>query len=115
LNQASFEGVGGRVRAVDERGFGQSDKPLPPRQRWRDVHAFIEAKHLADGGRGIDLGAHEIGNWLGHALAANHPAHTASVHFTRSELHDNFEPRNDDRPSAFRSAGPCRDLLLPEA
>jgi pimeloyl-ACP methyl ester carboxylesterase len=63
------------VWAVDERGFGQSDKPLRPRQRRRDLHAFTEA-NLADRGRGVDLGAHEIGNWLGHALAANHPAHT---------------------------------------
>jgi pimeloyl-ACP methyl ester carboxylesterase len=67
--------AGRRVWAIDYRGAGQSDKPAAGYDLdnvARDVHAFIEAKHLAEGGRGVDVVAHDVGTWIGHALAANH-------------------------------------------
>jgi pimeloyl-ACP methyl ester carboxylesterase len=69
--------AGRRVWAIDYRGAGESDKPAAGYELdnvARDVHAFIEAKHLADGGRGVDVIGHDIGSWIGHALATNHPA-----------------------------------------
>ena len=69
--------AGRRVWAIDYRGAGQSDKPATGYDIdtvARDVHAFIEAEHLADGGRGVDVIGHDIGTWIGHALAVNHPA-----------------------------------------
>lgn len=69
--------AGRRVWAIDYRGAGQSDKPAAGYDLdnvARDVHAFIEAKQLAAGGRGVDVVGHDVGTWIGHALAVNHPA-----------------------------------------
>ncbi len=69
--------AGRRVWAIDYRGAGQSDKPATGYDLdnvARDVHAFIEAKHVGDGSHGVDIVAHDVGTWIGHALAANHPA-----------------------------------------
>ena len=69
--------TGRRVWAIDLRGYGDSDKPASGYDLdnvARDVHEFIRAQHLADGGRGVDVVTHDIGTWTGHALAANHPA-----------------------------------------
>jgi pimeloyl-ACP methyl ester carboxylesterase len=69
--------AGRRVWAIDYRGAGLSDKPAGGydlENVARDVHAFIEAKHLADGGHGVDVVAHDVGTWIGHALAVNHRA-----------------------------------------
>lgn len=68
---------GRRVWAIDLRGFGDSDKPASGYELdniARDLHEFIRAQRLADGGRGVDVVAHDIGSWAGHALAADYPA-----------------------------------------
>src|SRR5262250_3056442 len=80
----------------------------------RDMHAFIEAQQLADCG-GVDFGGHDIGTWIGRAVAAKHPATPHPFISQRSELYDIFAPRNDDRLSAFGSAGSYCNLLLSDA
>ncbi len=68
---------GRRVWAIDLRGFGDSDKPAAGYELdnlARDVHEFIRSQHVADAQRGVDVVAHDIGSWVGHALAADYPA-----------------------------------------
>jgi pimeloyl-ACP methyl ester carboxylesterase len=68
---------GRRVWAIDLRGFGDSDKPASGYELdnvARDVHEFIRLQHLSTAEGGIDVVAHDIGSWVGHALAADYPA-----------------------------------------
>lgn len=68
---------GRRVWAIDLPGFGDSDRPAAGYDLdsvARDLHEFIRGQRLAEGDRGVDVVAHDLGSWAGHALAANHPA-----------------------------------------
>ena len=68
--------AGRRVWAIEYRGAGRSEKPAGGYDidtLARDMHAFIEAKQLNSAGRGIDVVGHDVGTWIGHALATNHP------------------------------------------
>lgn len=67
--------AGRRVIAVDPRGMGDSDRPAAGydmRTVAAEIHGFIEALELtADGS--IDIVGHDIGAWIGYALAAEWP------------------------------------------
>ncbi len=64
-----------RVIVLDPRGYGDSDKPASGYDldtAAADVHAFIAAAGLARPG-GIDIVSHDLGAWIGYALASAHP------------------------------------------
>ena len=67
--------AGRRVIAVDPRGMGDSDQPASGydmRTVAAEIHGFIETLELkADGP--IDVVGHDIGAWIGYALAAECP------------------------------------------
>ena len=66
---------GRRVIVLDPRGFGDSDKPATGYDLDTvadEVHAFIGAAGLGRPG-GIDVVTHDLGGWIGYALAAAHP------------------------------------------
>ena len=66
---------GRRVVILDPRGFGDSDKPAAGYDLdtvAADVHAFIAAAGLRRAG-GIDVVTHDLGGWIGYALASAHP------------------------------------------
>ena len=67
--------AGRRVIAVDPRGMGDSDRPATGydmRTVAAEIHRFIEVLELeADGP--IDVVGHDIGAWIGYALAAEWP------------------------------------------
>jgi pimeloyl-ACP methyl ester carboxylesterase len=70
-----FTRAGRRVFAVDPRGFGDSDMPTTGYDldtAATDIHHFIEQLGLATA-NGVDIVSHDIGSWIAHALAANHP------------------------------------------
>ncbi|WP_419826182.1 alpha/beta fold hydrolase [Sphingomonas sp.] len=67
---------GRRVVILDPRGFGDSDKPASGYDLdtvAAEVHAFIGAAGLGRPG-GIDVVTHDLGGWIGYALASAHPA-----------------------------------------
>lgn len=67
--------AGREVYALDPRGFGDSDAPPSGYNlatSAQDLHAFIQAAGLARQG-GIDIVAHDIGNWIAFADASTHP------------------------------------------
>ena len=64
-----------RVIVLDPRGYGDSDKPASGYDldtAAADVHGFIAATGLARPG-GIDIVTHDLGAWIGYALASAHP------------------------------------------
>lgn len=66
---------GRRVIVLDPRGFGDSDKPATGHDldtAASDVHSFIAATGLARPG-GIDVVTHDLGGWIGYALASAYP------------------------------------------
>ena len=66
---------GRRVVILDPRGFGTSDKPAVGYDLdtvAAEVHAFIGASGLSRAG-GIDIVTHDLGGWIGYALASAHP------------------------------------------
>ena len=66
---------GRRVYAVDPRGFGDSDQPAEGYDldtAGNDIHFFIEQLGLS-GSHGVDVVSHDVGTWIAHAHAANHP------------------------------------------
>jgi pimeloyl-ACP methyl ester carboxylesterase len=66
---------GRRVIAVDPRGMGDSDRPASGYDAARivaDIHALIGTLGLA-AARPLDIAGHDIGTWIGHAYAAEHP------------------------------------------
>jgi pimeloyl-ACP methyl ester carboxylesterase len=69
-------GAGRRVVVLDPRGLGESDKPAEGYDldtAARDLHSFLAATDLLRPG-GIDVVAHDIGAWIAHAHAVDHPA-----------------------------------------
>ena len=66
---------GRRVVILDPRGFGDSDKPATGYDLdtvAAEVHGFIGAAGLSRPD-GIDVVAHDLGGWIGYALASAHP------------------------------------------
>lgn len=67
--------AGRRVVALDPRGTGDSGRPASGydmRSVAAEVHGFIEASGLSAKG-GVDVAGHDIGTWIGYALAADWP------------------------------------------
>jgi pimeloyl-ACP methyl ester carboxylesterase len=80
--------AGRRVVVLDPRGFGESDKPAGGYDldtAARDLHGFLEATNLATPG-GIDVIAHDVGTWIGHAHAVNFPADVKRLVLTESNI-----------------------------
>jgi pimeloyl-ACP methyl ester carboxylesterase len=80
--------AGRRVVVLDPRGFGESDKPAGGYDldtAARDLHGFLEATQLATPG-GIDVIAHDVGTWIGHAHAVNYPADVKRLVLTESNI-----------------------------
>ena len=80
--------AGRRVVVLDPRGFGESDKPAGGYDldtAARDLHHFLEATNLATPG-GIDVIAHDVGTWIGHAHAVNYPADVRRLVLTESNI-----------------------------
>lgn len=103
---------GRRVWAIDLRGFGDSDKPASGYELdnvARDVHEFIRSQHLSTAQAGVDVVAHDIGSWVGHALAADYPADVR-----RRVLSEALLPRSPRRRPAFPTKPPtCARGTLP--
>jgi pimeloyl-ACP methyl ester carboxylesterase len=67
--------AGRRVIAIDPRGMGDSTRPLNGydlRTVARDIRQLIGALGLDEAGP-VDVAGHDIGSWIGYALAADHP------------------------------------------
>src|SRR4029077_13148336 len=80
--------AGRRVVVLDPRGFGESDKPAGGYDldtAARDLHGFLEATNLSTPG-GIDIIAHDVGTWIGHAHAVNYPADVKRLVLTESNI-----------------------------
>jgi len=80
--------AGRKVIVLDPRGFGESDKPAGGYDldtAARDLHRFLEVTNLAQPG-GIDIVAHDVGTWIGHAHAANYPADVKRLVLTESNI-----------------------------
>jgi len=81
-------GAGRRAVVLDPRGFGESDKPVGGYDldtAAHDLHGFLEATNLAAAG-GIDIVAHDVGTWIGHAHAANYPTDVKRLVLTESNI-----------------------------
>ncbi|ALN71911.1 hypothetical protein M673_04230 [Aureimonas sp. AU20] len=68
--------AGRRVIAVDPRGFGDSNKPdigYEIGTAALDIHRLIVGLELSHG-KGIDIVSHDVGTWIAHAHAVEHPA-----------------------------------------
>ncbi|WP_034294228.1 alpha/beta fold hydrolase [Herbaspirillum sp. RV1423] len=66
---------GRRVIAIDPRGIGDSDKPpsgYDLKTVAADLHEFIRTLGLAGHGK-VDVAGHDVGTWIGHALAVDWP------------------------------------------
>lgn len=67
--------AGHRVVALDLRGMGDSDHPMDgydSKTIAADIHAFVEARGLARGGR-LHVVGHDVGAWMAYAHAADWP------------------------------------------
>ena len=67
--------AGRRVIVLDPRGTGDSDRPATGydmRTVAAEVHAFIHALGFGDAGA-IDVAGHDLGVWIGYALASKCP------------------------------------------
>ena len=65
--------AGRRVFAIDPRGFGDSDKPdqgYDLATAAADIRAFVA--HVLPDSPAVDLVTHDVGTWIGHALAIEH-------------------------------------------
>jgi pimeloyl-ACP methyl ester carboxylesterase len=80
--------AGRKVVVLDPRGFGESDKPVAGYDldtAARDLHRFLEVTNLATAG-GIDIVAHDVGTWIGHAHAVTYPAEVKRLVLTESNI-----------------------------
>jgi pimeloyl-ACP methyl ester carboxylesterase len=80
--------AGRSVVVLDPRGYGNSDKPASGYDldtAARDLHDFLTATNLAPTG-GIDIVAHDVGTWIGHAIAANYPGDVKRLVLTESNI-----------------------------
>jgi pimeloyl-ACP methyl ester carboxylesterase len=67
--------AGHRVVALDLRGMGDSDHPMDgydSKTIAADIHAFLEARGLVQGGR-LHVVGHDVGAWIAYAHAADWP------------------------------------------
>lgn len=80
--------AGRNVIVMDPRGFGESDKPANGYDldtAARDLHGFLQATNLARAG-GIDIVAHDVGTWIGHAHAVTYPSDVKRLVLTESNI-----------------------------
>lgn len=89
-----------RVIVLDPRGFGDSDKPQGGYDldtAASDVHALIGAVGLRRAG-GIDVVSHDLGAWIGYALASGYPGDVRRLVLSEVTLPDpaSLRPIADD-------------------
>jgi pimeloyl-ACP methyl ester carboxylesterase len=80
--------AGRQVYALEPRGFGDSDKPQGGYDldtAARDLHGFLAAAGLDRPG-GVDIVAHDVGTWIGHAHAAMYPGDVRRLVLTESNV-----------------------------
>ena len=79
---------GRQVYAFEPRGYGDSDKPQGGYDldtAARDLHGFLVATGLARPG-GVDVVAHDVGTWIGHAHATAYPGDVKRLVLTESNV-----------------------------
>ena len=79
-----------RVIVLDPRGFGDSAKPASGYDldtAAADVHNFIAAAGLRQAG-GIDVVSHDLGAWIGYALASAYPGDVRRLVLSEATLPD---------------------------
>lgn len=72
----SLAAAGRRVFAIDPRGMGDSDRPAEGydlKTVAEELHGLIQTLGLANAS-GVDVVGHDIGTWMGYALAADWPS-----------------------------------------
>lgn len=80
--------AGRQVYVLEPRGFGDSDKPQGGYDldtAARDLHAFLAATGLSRPA-GVDIVAHDIGTWIGHAHAAAYPGDVRRLVLTEANV-----------------------------
>lgn len=80
--------AGRQVYVLEPRGFGDSDKPQGGYDldtAARDLHGFLVATGLGRPG-GVDIVAHDVGTWIGHAHAALYPGDVKRLVLTESNV-----------------------------
>jgi pimeloyl-ACP methyl ester carboxylesterase len=80
--------AGRQVYVLDPRGFGDSDKPQDGydiETAGRDLHGFLAATGLSRPG-GVDVVAHDIGTWIGHAHATLYPGEIKRLVLTEANV-----------------------------
>ena len=80
--------AGRQVYVLEPRGFGDSDKPQGGYDldtAARDLHGFLAATGLDRPG-GVDIVAHDVGTWIGHAHAAMYPGDVKRLVLTESNV-----------------------------
>ena len=80
--------AGRQVYVLEPRGFGDSDRPQGGYDldtAARDLHGFLSAAGLARAG-GVDIVAHDVGTWIGHAHAALYPGDVKRLVLTESNV-----------------------------
>jgi pimeloyl-ACP methyl ester carboxylesterase len=80
--------AGRQVYVLEPRGFGDSDKPLGGYDldtAARDLHGFLAATGLSRPA-GVDIVAHDIGTWIGHAHAAAYPGDVRRLVLTEANV-----------------------------
>ena len=80
--------AGRQVYVLEPRGFGDSDKPeggYDLDTAARDLHGFLAATGLGRPG-GVDIVAHDIGTWIGHAHAAAYPGDVRRLVLTEANV-----------------------------
>ncbi len=80
--------AGRQVYVLEPRGFGDSDKPQGGYDldtAARDLHGFLAAAGLNPPG-GVDIVAHDVGTWIGHAHAALYPGDVKRLVLTESNV-----------------------------
>lgn len=78
--------AGRQVYVLDPRGFGDSDKPQGGYDidtAARDLHGFLAATGL-NRPAGVDIVAHDVGTWIGHAHAVTYPGEVKRLVLTEA-------------------------------
>ena len=94
--------AGRQVYVLEPRGYGDSDKPQGGYDldtAARDLHGFLMATGLDRPG-GVDIVAHDVGTWIGHAHAATYPSDVRRLVLTESNVPGVTPPGPAGIPSA---------------
>jgi len=90
--------AGRKVYLLDPRGFGDSARPehgYGPAAQAKDLHGFITALGLTQGGRGVDIVGHDVGTWIAYFHAATYPQDVRRVVLTEATLPGITPPASD--------------------